>query len=153
MRCNQLTLFCTQSSCRVYINGIFFPHLEIKLLRSSSSPRFGSRLKSSIQSNTYYTHAKRESAVPSIPDAQEAHHRAFPHANVHPKAHPHPTHPHQMHTAALSLLASISATPAGRTVLWAEPPGPAARKLRLAYLPELVLESKIFLTTPRNQIH
>ena len=66
----------------------------------------GSGLKSSIQSNTYSAHAKRESAVPSIPDAQEAHHRAFPHANVHPKAHPHPTHPRQMHTAALSLLAS-----------------------------------------------
>ena len=77
----------------------------------------GSGLKSSIQSNTYSAHAKRESAVPSIPDAQEAHHRAFPHANVHPKAHPHPTHPHQMHTAALSLLASISAPPAGRTAL------------------------------------
>ena len=76
------------------------------LARSSSSPLLGSRLKSSIQSNTYYTHAKRESAVPSIPDAQGAHHRAFPHANVHPKAHPHPTHPRQMHTAALSLLAS-----------------------------------------------
>ena len=29
----------------------------------------GSGLKSSIQSNTYSAHAKRESAVPSIPDA------------------------------------------------------------------------------------
>ena len=29
----------------------------------------GSVLKSSIQSNTYSAHAKRESAVPSIPDA------------------------------------------------------------------------------------
>ena len=86
--------------------------------RRSSSPRLEIRLKSSIQSNTYSAHAKRESAVPSIPDAQEAHHRAFPHANVHPKARQHPTHPHQMHTDALSLLASISATPAGRTILW-----------------------------------
>ena len=48
-------------------------------------------------------------------------------------------HRHQRQTAALSLLASTSAPPAGRTALWAEPPGPAERKLRRAYLPELVL--------------
>ena len=33
----------------------------------------------------------------------------------------------------------MSAPPAGRTALWAEPPEPAERKLRLAYLPEQVL--------------
>jgi hypothetical protein len=97
---------------------IFFPHLEIKFIRRSSSRTSKSNSLEVLHPHTleadsrvlfkqdYSTHAKRESAVPSIPDAQEAHHRAFPHANVHPKAHPHPTHPRQMHTAALSLLAS-----------------------------------------------
>ena len=35
--------------------------------------------------------------------------------------------------------ANSKAPPAGRTALWAEPPGPSERKLRRAYLPELVL--------------
>ena len=56
----------------------------------------------------------------------------------------------RLHTAQWPVISSSSrpistvsanskAPPAGRTALWAEPPGPAERKLRLAYLPELVL--------------